>query len=936
MGSLSIPFHFATTFLVTIAALGGLWVAIARPAFAPPTKWFRRLFAGGWGLLALAEILHGTLIAVTDSDSTVWALRSGAYALIVFSLLPPESKGKKAGAAVVGGTTAALMPTFLSGAAAFYAYRYPAPAARRLGIAFGLFAGSEFLLGFAGHEAVTGLTAVSFAAHGLRFFGALAVGGWLRRVVRDSVQMRFVSVFVALLLIAVVALSSVMTALFTQNITSQALSRAAREGAFQQEQLDARRKDAVTNATTLADLDFIRNAVVMRDPPTMANLVRGLQQPSKPYDRFDFISLLDPQGAILAASAGSEAAPKLTSEDQIALPGTSVVQATITQGQPVASLDVLGGGRVVVVGAAPIFNAPGVDPPGAPRSIAGVLVLGNVVDSGYLGSFARSGEQAFIIDQSRQLATTMPGDTSDLLKIEPRRVRERVFVSGSLLTVSGDIGGQPFVNSFVPLKKADGEVIAALVLSQPADVLGQLQRNIGRTLFLLTLLATAVAVGASYYSGSRITKPIRELTVAAGRVAEGELDVAVSAPGNDEVSRLATAFGSMTASLSGLTGDLRQAATQEHGLRSQLETILQSMADGVVAIDVECGIVAFNREAERIFGHEASAVMGAAISTVVHVFDQSGNEIELPIVKLSEGSVTGSVGKGARKIPVSITSAPIRDSEGQLAGGVAVVRDMTREIQVERMKTEFLSNISHELRTPLTPIKAYSDMLRRRDIPRKKAIGFLDSVISSADRLERIVEMLVDFSAMEAGRLAIRKVPLDVNQVTSELITKWSRNAPKHKFERKGFTKLPKVSLDKRLFPLAIGELLDNAVKFSPKGGKVTLTAETDAQRNGSGALHITVADQGIGISRSELSRIRQDFVQADGSETRAFGGLGLGLGYVGRIVVGHGGKLEIDSTPGKGSRFTLVFPLSASPEVKLHPRSTKGARRPIKVKRVR
>ncbi|HLF70358.1 MAG TPA: hypothetical protein VI541_05320, partial [Actinomycetota bacterium] len=344
MGSLSIPFHFATTFLVTIAALGGLWVAIARPAFAPPTKWFRRLFAGGWGLLALAEILHGTLIAVTDSDSTVWALRSGAYALIVFSLLPPESKTKKAGMAAVGGTTAALMPTFLSGAAAFYAYRYPAPAARRLGIAFGLFAGSEFLLGFAGREAATGLTAVSFVAHGLRLLGALAVGGWLRRVVRDSVQMRFVSVFVALLLMAVVVLSSVMTALFTQNITSQALSRAEREGAFQQEQLDGRRKDAVTNATTLADLDFIRNVVVKRDPPTMANTVRGLQLPGKPYDRFDFISLLDPQGAILAASAGSEAAPKLTSEDQIALPGTSVVQAAITQGQPVASLDVLGGG----------------------------------------------------------------------------------------------------------------------------------------------------------------------------------------------------------------------------------------------------------------------------------------------------------------------------------------------------------------------------------------------------------------------------------------------------------------------------------------------------------------------------------------------------------------------------------------------------------------
>ncbi|HYN98805.1 MAG TPA: HAMP domain-containing sensor histidine kinase, partial [Actinomycetota bacterium] len=246
---------------------------------------------------------------------------------------------------------------------------------------------------------------------------------------------------------------------------------------------------------------------------------------------------------------------------------------------------------------------------------------------------------------------------------------------------------------------------------------------------------------------------------------------------------------------------------------------------------------------------------------------------------------------------------------------VAVLRDLTREVEIEKMKTEFLANISHELRTPITPIKGYSDLLRRREVPREQQVTFLEGILASAERLERIVEMLVDFSAMEAGRLEPNKVAVDFDQVTADLVEKWAQNAPNHKFERTGFSTIPSVEVDRRLVPLAISELVDNAVKFSPNGGKVVLSAEHSKNGKGNGYVRISVKDEGIGIDREQLSKIGQNFVQADGSETRAYGGLGLGLAYVRRIAEGHGGKLEVESEPEKGSCFTLVFPAGESPQ---------------------
>jgi signal transduction histidine kinase len=241
------------------------------------------------------------------------------------------------------------------------------------------------------------------------------------------------------------------------------------------------------------------------------------------------------------------------------------------------------------------------------------------------------------------------------------------------------------------------------------------------------------------------------------------------------------------------------------------------------------------------------------------------------------------------------------------------------------MKTEFLANVSHELRTPLTPIKGYTDILRRKQFPRQKTQTFLDGIMESTKRLERIVEILVDFAAMEAGRLKPHLEPIDLRVFLGSVIDSWKSRSGSHRFVRKVPADLPPVLGDERLLRKCLDELLDNAVKFSPEGGDIEIEAEpaiAAGKRRPSG-MRILIRDRGIGIEASKMGTLFQDFRQGDGSETRNFGGLGLGLSYARRVALAHRGEITATSEPGRGSTFTMTLPVAPAAVRSIRPGTT-------------
>jgi signal transduction histidine kinase len=298
---------------------------------------------------------------------------------------------------------------------------------------------------------------------------------------------------------------------------------------------------------------------------------------------------------------------------------------------------------------------------------------------------------------------------------------------------------------------------------------------------------------------------------------------------------------------------------------------------------------------------------------VLKVVDSQGESVHLPIYDLGEGTIGGVFLERSHRspIPVTVTSAILRGERGEGAGGVAVLRDMTQTREVERMKSEFLSNISHELRTPLTPIKGYAEMLAKKDIPLDKQRVFASGILDSTLRLERIVGLLVDFTALEAGRLAPKARMVDMGSVLQRLSAEWSDRASRHQVVAEIEPGLAKVMGDERLLRRSIEEVIDNAVKFSPDGGEIRLVARNEHLNgaSGPGRIEVSITDQGIGIDPDDAARVFSDFQQIDASTTRTYGGLGLGLAFVRRIVEAHDGTVEVDLQCTTGTRLIVRIP---------------------------
>ena len=341
------------------------------------------------------------------------------------------------------------------------------------------------------------------------------------------------------------------------------------------------------------------------------------------------------------------------------------------------------------------------------------------------------------------------------------------------------------------------------------------------------------------------------------------------------------------------------------------------MGEALIAIDGRGRITDFNQAAEELVGVSAARARGRFADEVVRLTSDEGSDLARRLRRPSPSrwSALGMVTRADRsQVPVAASAGVLRGPGAAVVGNVFVLRDLRREREVERMKTEFLSRVGHELRTPLTGIIGFSEILVHRDVPPASASQWHTEILDSSRKLLRIVEMLEFFASTGAGRIFLRREPLQLRTLIDDEVAWWNERleAP-WSITRRVARSLPLAQADQRWLKNSLHELIDNAVKFSPKGGKVVVSA-APATRGRTRGVEISVADKGKGMSAEEQAQAFAEFVQGDSSDTRTYGGLGLGLSLVQRVAETHGGTVSCESAPGKGSTFTIFIPLAASP----------------------
>ena len=630
----------------------------------------------------------------------------------------------------------------------------------------------------------------------------------------------------------------------------------------------------------------------------------------------DFLHLFSDQDYFAVAVFPGKGATWLTGDPPRPLPnealvqlaGNPVVQAAL---QPGVTSQTVAGGPVLLSGPSPtlaLIEAA----PGRPKGVTDArvkptfaAVYGVVIGDAALRAVQTQTRYDFsVVADGRVVASSLTGRAREQIA----RVARQTKVDGADVGVQRVVSAQsdsPTV-ALVALNQAgnDDVRLATLAVSQPATEALHAQRSVLQRMFLTALVALLLVVGLALVLAQRIANPIRRLTVAAGRVRRGDLDTATSVSSHDEVGALARAFEAMTASLRTATGDLRTAAEQEAALRARLETVVESMSDGLVVTDSSGRITGVNAMAARLLGVDADDAIGKPVRDVVKATDSDGRS--LSPAQLERRSVDAELtAVGGDAVPVRFSVAPLADLQGR----VIVLADRTREREVERMKTEFLANVSHELRTPLTPIRGYAELLaRRKDLARPQVEGFLQEILGSTARMSRAVELLVDVAALEAGRVAAEVSKVSVRALVEDRLTVWKSRYPEraNDLKRRMATRLPALAIDARWVNRALDELVDNAVKYTPPRTPITLSAalSDDGRR-----VRVSVRDAGPGFDPELAAELMGDFSQADASETRRVGGMGLGLGFVNRVAERFDLEFGIEAEPGRGAEFALLLP---------------------------
>lgn len=414
-----------------------------------------------------------------------------------------------------------------------------------------------------------------------------------------------------------------------------------------------------------------------------------------------------------------------------------------------------------------------------------------------------------------------------------------------------------------------------------------------------TIVGACLAVVAlCYWIVGHIIHPLSSLNAAADAIASGDYHYRLYVANRDELGTLARTLNRIRRELDARTSQLSQTGDRQ-------STVLGGMVEGVIAVDARQRIVLANKAAGRLFDFRSPAAEGRPLLEIVR--NHALHEAVTTAIDTGQPQRLETRRESPEKLCVDIHVQPL---PGEPCPGVVLVMHDTTELRrLESLRRDFLANVSHELKTPLSSIKAYTETLRNGALDDPEAgPRFLERIEEQSDRLHNLIMDMLMLARIESAQHAFEIVSVDVPALAAACLDDHRPAAATKRISLAIEPDQPpcRVRADREGLREILDNLVDNAIKYTPEGGRVTIR-----WRNESATAHITVQDSGIGIKPEDQRRVFERFYRVDKARSRELGGTGLGLSIVKHLAQAFGGKIGVESEVGQGSTFTVELPLA-------------------------
>lgn len=438
------------------------------------------------------------------------------------------------------------------------------------------------------------------------------------------------------------------------------------------------------------------------------------------------------------------------------------------------------------------------------------------------------------------------------------------------------------------------EVTGAVLSYSPVHLVTDTIKKAFNYLGISSLIALLLAALIAYYYSRKISLPLKNMNEAALSMAGGNYKAVISADSDDELGELAKSMNYLASQLA-----LNVTALEQE--KSKLESTVNSINEGLVAVNQEGRVIFLNPVMEKVFLSSVKSILGRRLEEV-----SSLPELTKPFAEsLESGDTlinTFKLVHSTYKIVVS----PIKQENGVVLGAVGIIQDISESEKIEQLRRDFIANVSHELRAPITVIRGYTDCLLD-GVTQEPPEYYYRIIREETLRLERLIEDIMDLSLLQSGKIELDLEEVDLNSLVHETVNKYLLMA-----KNKDITLTSNTDSNNEIIVYCDADrmeqltviLMDNALKFTPRGGKIEISIREEEDR-----VSLSVRDSGIGIPAEELPLIWERFYKADKSRSRQKeNGTGLGLFIAKQIADLHQAELKAESEPGQGSTFTLII----------------------------